>query len=231
MVGEDTDQGDTTQSKMKRILLILLFAPLSLFAQTSDFGNWLIYFGNKKINDKFNWHHEVQYRNFNFIGDTEQLLLRTGLGYDLSENNNNILVGYSFVYSEPYIQNTDEKTKFNEHRIYQQFITRQAFGRFALQHRYRFEQRFFDDDFILRLRYFLSLNVALSKKQMTDNTLYFSTYNEVFMNTEQTFFDRNRLYGGLGYRFSNMRTEIGIMNQSTNNASRNQLNIITFLNF
>ncbi len=65
---------------MKRIPVILLFFPLSLFSQNSDFGNWLIYFGDKKINNKWNWHHEVQYRNFNFIGDTEQLLLRTGLG-------------------------------------------------------------------------------------------------------------------------------------------------------
>ncbi len=217
---------------MKKILFALLFAPLSLLAQSTETGNWLIYFGDKKINSKFNWHHEVQYRNYNFIGDTEQLLLRTGIGYNLSENNNNILLGYAFIYSEPYIGDTDIKTEFNENRIYQQFITRQTFGRFALQHRYRFEQRFFEDDFRLRLRYFFALNVALNKDQMTDQTLYLSAYNEIFMNTEKTYFDRNRLYGGIGYRFSQKaRTEIGIMNQSTNNSSRNQLNIITFLNF
>ncbi|MFZ2897382.1 MAG: DUF2490 domain-containing protein [Saprospiraceae bacterium] len=217
---------------MKGIPVILLLFPLSIFAQNSDFGNWLIYFGDKKINNKWNWHHEVQYRNFNFIGDTEQLLLRTGLGYNLSENNNNIHLGYAFIYSEPYIANTEEKTSFNEHRIYQQFITRQAFGRFSIQHRYRFEQRFFEDDFRLRLRYFLAFNVALNKKQMADNTLYLSAYNELFVNTEQNFFDRNRLYGGLGYRFSKtIRAEIGVMNQTTNNVSRNQLNVITFVNF
>lgn len=217
---------------MKRISVILLFAPLSLFAQSSDFGNWLIYFGDKKINNKWNWHHEVQYRNFNFIGDTEQLLLRTGLGYNLSENNNNIHLGYAFIYSEPYIGNTEEKTSFSEHRIYQQFITRQAFGRFSIQHRYRFEQRFFEDDFRLRLRYFLAFNIALNSKHIADKTLYLSAYNELFVNSEQTFFDRNRLYGGLGYRFSkNIRAEIGVMNQTTNSVSRNQLNVITFVNF
>jgi hypothetical protein len=66
---------------------------------------------------------------------------------------------------------------------------------------------------------------------MEDNTLYFSAYNEIFMNTKQTYFDRNRLYGGFGYRFSkNIRAEIGVMNQTTNGGSRNQLNIITFVN-
>jgi len=216
---------------MKKILIILILTPFSLFAQKSDFGNWFIYFGDKKINKHFNWHHEVQYRNFNFIGDTEQLLLRTGVGYNLSENNNNLHLGYAFIYSEPYVADTDEKSNFNEHRIYQQFITRQSFGRVSLQHRYRFEQRFFEDDFRLRLRYFLAANVAINRKQMEDKTFYLSIYNEIFINLEQTYFDRNRLYGGIGYRFSKLvRTEIGVMNQTTNSVSRNQLNLITFVN-
>ena len=216
---------------MKRTLTLLAFFPLTLMAQQSDFGNWLIYFGDKKINNRWNWHHEVQYRNFNFIGDTEQLLLRTGIGYNLTENNNNIHLGYGFIYSELYIAGTENKANFNEHRIYQQFITRQSFGRISLQHRYRFEQRFFEDDFRLRLRYFLSTNIALNHKQMQDKTVYLSIYNEIFVNTEQTFLDRNRFYGGVGYRFSKtVRTEIGVMNQTTNSVSRNQLNLITFVN-
>lgn len=217
---------------MKKALVVLFFFPLLVNAQSSDFGNWLIYFGDKKINNKWNWHHEVQYRNFNLIGDTDQLLLRTGLGYNLSESNNNILLGYAFIYNEPYIANTDTKTNFNEHRIYQQFITRQSFGRVAIQHRYRFEQRFLQDDFRLRLRYFLSFNIALNQKQMMDKTLYLSLYNEIFVNTEQVLFDRNRFYTGIGYRFSGkVKSEVGFLNQTTNAVSRNQLNLITFVNF
>lgn len=216
---------------MKKALISLFFLPFTAFSQESDLGNWLIYFGDKKINQKWNWHHEVQYRSFNLIDDTDQLLLRTGIGYNLSENNNNILMGYAFIYSEPYISET-EKTNFNEHRVYQQFITRQNFGRLSLQHRYRFEQRFFEDDFRFRIRYFLSTNIALNKKQMEDKTVYLSVYNEIFVNTEQNYFDRNRLFGGVGYRFSkHCRTEIGLMNQTTNSVSRNQINVITFLNF
>lgn len=217
---------------MKKLLIVFMLMPLSLFAQKSDVGNWFIYFGNKKINDRFNWHHEVQYRNFNFVGDIEQLLLRTGIGYNLTENNNNLLLGYGFIYSEPYITGTDEKRNFNEHRVYQQFITKQAFGRLSLQHRYRFEQRMVEDDFKLRLRYFMSCNVALNKEKMEDKTLYLSAYNEIFINPEQNYFDRNRLYGGIGYRFSeNVRSEIGFMNQASSSAARSQLNLITFVSF
>lgn len=218
---------------MKLINIYFLFFCAFIFAQPSNLGNWLIYFGDKKINDKWNWHHEVQFRNFNMIGDTEQLLIRTGIGYNLTERNNNVHLGYAFIYNEPYIGDTDDKRNFTEHRIYQQFITRQSFSRFNIQHRYRFEQRFFSDDFRMRLRYFLAVNLALNQTKMQDNTLYFSTYNEVFINTENNLFDRNRLFGGLGYRMNNnLRTELGILNQTiSNQTSRNQLNMICFYNF
>ena len=83
-----------------------------------------------------------------------------------------------------------------------------------LNHRYRFEQRFVEDDFKLRFRYFLSLQIPLSNKKSVDNTYYLSAYNEIFLNTKTSIFDRNRLYGGLGYHVTkNMRFEVGYMNQ------------------
>jgi hypothetical protein len=98
--------------------------------QKSNFGNWLIYFGNQAINNKWNWYNEVQCRNYNFIGDLEQLVLRTGIGYNLTENNNNVLLGFAYIYSEPYVPNSQQKTSNNTYTIYQQFITRQNFGSF-----------------------------------------------------------------------------------------------------
>ncbi|MFK7809356.1 MAG: DUF2490 domain-containing protein [Saprospiraceae bacterium] len=212
--------------------LIMVFSTIS-YAQNSDLGNWLMYFGNKKINKNWNWHHEVQYRNYNAVGDLEQLLLRTGIGYNLTENNNNILVGYAYIHSQNYLDNTDDKMNVDEHRIYQQFITRQSISRVKVQHRYRFEQRWIDNtDFKLRFRYFLAVNVPINNADMIDNTWYASAYNEIFINNEQTLFDRNRLYFGLGYRLSKTaRFEVGYMNQFLNNDNRDQINLITFINF
>lgn len=102
-------------------LTILLVLPAFTNAQESNLGNWLIYIGNKKLDSKWNIHNEVQYRNYNIVGDLEQLLLRTGVGYNLSENNNNILLGYGYILSENYIGETDDKVSVNEHRIFQQF--------------------------------------------------------------------------------------------------------------
>ena len=205
---------------------------ISWFSQDSNLGNWLLYFGNKHLNERWNWHNEVQYRSYNAISDLEQLLIRTGVGYNLTEDNNNVLLGYGYILSQNYMEGTDEKLDVNEHRIFQQFITRQNIGVVLLQHRYRFEQRFIESDFRLRFRYFLGINVLLNNKVMEDNTIYLSAYNEIFINTEGNIFDRNRLYGGLGYRVSKtIRMELGYMNQFLPHTSRDQINIVTFVNF
>ena len=181
---------------------------------------------------KFNWHHEVQYRNYNAIGDLEQLLIRTGVGYNLSENNNNILFGYGYILSQNYLENDDDKVDVNEHRIFQQFITKQSYGRVGFQHRYRFEQRWVEGDFRLRFRYFLSLNVALSQPKLDDNTWYASAYNEIFLNSEDNVFDRNRLYGGIGYKLnSKFKFELGYMNQFLPGFNRDQINMVVLASF
>lgn len=218
---------------MRKIYAVILaLTPVFAYAQNSDLGNWLIYFGNKKINEKINWHNEVQQRNYNGLGDLEQLLLRTGVGYNLTENNNNVLLGYGYIVSENYVDGTDEKTNINEHRIYQQFISKQNIGRLNLQHRYRFEQRFIEKDFKLRFRYFLAFNIPLNRKELMDKTLYLSAYNEIFLTTKDKVFERNRLYGGLGYKLNNrLRFELGYMNQFLNDGRRDQINAIAFVNF
>lgn len=219
---------------MKKIILLAI---LFIFyfvsqAQPGKTGNWFIYFGNKSINKKWNWHHELQYRNYNIAGDLEQLLIRTGIGYNLTENNNNLLLGYGFILSEPYIATTNEKTSTREHRLYQQFITRQSFGRVNLQHRYRIEERFLETDFKMRFRYFLAVNIPVNKKQMTPGAVYASAYNEVFLNAENPVFDRNRIYGAVGYMINKkFRAEAGFMTQLLPATHRNQFQLVLFGNY
>ena len=211
---------------MKKVLIIFLFLPLFSSAQQSDLGNWLIYFGNKQFNEKWNLHHEIQYRNYNLIGDMEQLLIRTGIGYNIGSKSN-LLVGYGYINSENYTGISNAQATVQEHRIYQQFITKQNIGTVALQHRYRFEQRFIEGDFKTRFRYFLGINIPFK-----ESNYYTSFYNEIFLNGDGNVFDRNRIYSGIGYRFnSKVRFEFGYMSQVFQGFSRDQLNFITFYNF
>jgi len=208
----------------KLAFTVLILESITTFAQKNDLGAWYMYFGNNKISKKLNLHNEIQYRNFDAVGDLEQLLIRTGIGYDLTENNNNVLLGYGFILSRPYVNG--EKKENIEHRIFQQFITKQKFGRFNLQHRYRLEERFLQDDFRMRFRYMIGLNIPITKKEMLPKSLYASVYNEIFLNFDSPVFDRNRVYGALGYVINkNMRIEAGYMNQIQENKNRGQIQI------
>lgn len=217
---------------MRKILAILLLSCTTICAQKSDFGNWWIIFGNQKIKKDWNFHYEIQYRNYNFLGDMSQLLTRVGFGYNITENNNNILLGYGFIVDQNYEDGDSNKTTYYEHRIFQQFITRHKINRAKFQHRYRFEQRFREEGFKMRMRYFLAFNIPLNHPEMVKNTVYLSAYNEIFINLSDNPFDRNRLYGGLGFKFNkNFRMEIGYMNQFMKGPDADQLNIVGFISF
>jgi hypothetical protein len=219
------------KTKFTIVVFIIATMPFIGKAQPANTGNWFIYFGNQAINKKWNWWNEVQYRNYNLLGDLQQLLLRTGISYNLTENNNNVLIGYAYIKNARYAVNNIDKLESEEHRLYQQFIFRQNFGRVFLQHRYRVEERFLPNDFKIRLRYFLAVNIPINKKAMSSKAIYLSAYNEIFVNTEQPTFDRNRLYAALGYVLDkNVRIEIGGMAQTLDNEHRNQLQIVVFNN-
>ncbi len=215
---------------LKKTKLLLFLFPLCLSAQKSEVGNWLIYFGNHSFKTKWNWHNEVQYRNYNAIGDLEQLLIRTGIGCNLKENNANFLIGYAYIKSQRYLSDTTSIFT-EEHRIYQQFIMRQNFGRFFIQHRYRLEERFFTNDTRFRFRYFLGVTIPINKPSMDKNAIYLSAYNELFIHTNSPLYDRNRLYGAIGFVFhKSFRAEIGFMSQLFEKTSRQQFQVVLFNN-
>jgi len=225
-----TDFAPSMRFSFKRISFLIIILTLlqhqPATAQSTDTGNWLMYFGNQAINDQWNWHNEIQYRNYDIIGNMEQLLLRTGIGYNLTERNNNLLLGYGFIHSQSYLPPLSEKVKSDEHRIFQQFINRHRVGRLHFQHRIRAEERFLPDDFKVRGRYFLSLNLPFNNATISKNTLYLAAYNEIFLNAQENIFDRNRIYAGLGFGLhQSIRLELGMMSQIYTDSHRNQFQI------
>ena len=195
----------------------------------------MIYFGNFSINERFAIHHEIQYRNWNIAGDLEQLLIRGGLQYKFADGKSRFTLGYGFIRSEPYIDE-DEKMTINENRIYQEFLTRHKVGRVGFAHRYRFEQRWIEnrDDMRLRYRYFLNVTVPINKTNIEQGAVYASAYNEIFIHGDGTLFDRNRVYGALGYAIKdNLRVQAGYMTQvyQGEDNNRGQTNFSLHFNF
>jgi hypothetical protein len=197
----------------KKKLLFLLVLPFSLLAQQEETGNWLMYFGTNKISDTFSVHTEVQYRNHTLAPvNIEQLLLRTGLNYHFSEKAF-VTAGYAYIGNHEF-ESEQVPPETEEHRIWQQFILTNMVGRVKFEHRYRLEQRWVRNDFKNRFRYRLMLFVPLNKPKIEEGTLFAGIYNEVFLNGKKEFYDRNRLYGALGYQLSKTTSlQVGMMHQ------------------
>jgi hypothetical protein len=66
---------------------------------------------------------------------------------------------------------------------------------------------------------------------MSKNTLYFSAYNEIFLNAEKPVFDQDRMYGAFGYVINKyVRAELGVMTQIFENRNKSQLQIAFYNN-
>lgn len=208
------------------LLLIVAISPLVNSAQTGedDYGNWLMYFGQYKVHPKYSIHAEVQYRNHTIKPDLEQLLLRTGINYHF-QNNAFLTLGYANITSQPYQQDTS----IVEHRIWQQLIATQKLGKIKLEHRYRVEQRFIEGTYKNRLRYRAMAFVPIYGKLGSSRSVFLGLYDEVFINTEQIFFDRNRAYAAIGYQLKpGTNIQVGVLNQRVNNFDKwyNQIAVV-----
>ena len=218
----------------KTITLSFILFLTKSYAQSNSEGpgSWYMYFFNTRHQSStFGFQGDIQYRNWNFIGDLEQLLLRGGITYKPKNESIKFTLGYGNITSGVI---GSSKATSNESRIYQEALFSNTFGgRFHLTHRFRYEQRFLKEQNLrTRYRYNLFLNIALNAKTMKKNTLYVALYNELFVNGQKNinntttveYFDRNRLYAGIGYYLQDaLRIQVGFMNQTNDATGRNQV--------
>ncbi len=215
----------------KAVLVLSILTPLSLQAQ--NLGNWIMYFGQNRVHDDWSIHTEVQYRSREVIPNSEQLLNRIGLNYHL-DNGTMVTGGYGYILN---YDDEDNHVTHREHRIWQQLILKSVvLKRIHFEHRYRVEQRWINvieakRIYTNRLRYRLAASIPINNKNMDDNTLFFSTYNEVFLNVEKhNIFGLNRLYFALGFKFNDMvSVQVGYLDQFTTK-SNHRLQFGFFIN-
>ena len=75
------------------------------------------------------------------------------------------------------------------------------------------------------------LIVPLNRRNIEPGAVFLGVYDEVFVNTEQTFFDRNRLYGALGYQFKpELSIQIGMLYQRVNTYGKEYLQLALIYN-
>ena len=217
-------------------ILVSLIIPISSSAQEKNdqLGAWYMYFYNTTFKESpWGIQGDLQYRNWNLAGDLEQLLIRSGITYQPKKAQIKFTLGYGNI-TTGMIGSSNVTS--GEHRIYQEALYPVKFGnRIYTNHRFRYEQRFVEgQDLRTRYRYNLFINVPLNKKTLEKKAIYIALYNEIFINGQRKIgennsveiFDRNRAYAAIGYVIKNgLNVQFGIMNQTTDNQSKNQFQV------
>lgn len=177
----------------------------------------------------FRWWMEVQPRSREEGEDMDQLLIRPGIGYAVTDHSS-VWIGYAHVINFPAAGDN-----IHEDRFWQQYMWSGATPLGAFTSRTRFEQRWQTNGNETggRFRQMFKLSWPLPFYQPVSLV----GWDEVFVNLNDTNwgarqgFDQNRGFAGFGYRvLPPVLVEIGYMNQYINRATIDSLNHILSLN-
>ncbi|TRZ43710.1 DUF2490 domain-containing protein [Robertkochia solimangrovi] len=220
-------------SKKIRIFLCIAFTGMCLHLHAQDrgddnWGAWYMYFGTNKISEKWSIHTEAQFRFYEITSNFNQLLLRTGVNYHISPKAIATL-GYGFIDTDTDFMDQPGEEKLKEHRIFEQFILKNNLGKFAFEHRYRFEQRFLhrydESETQHRARYRLQITYPLGTHW------FLNAYDEIFINLQEPVFGQNRLYGAVGYKVNkDLSFQFGYLKNHFTGINFDRLQLAVFFN-
>jgi hypothetical protein len=223
------------------ILLVLTMFLLGMHGQVraqqtgeEELGAWYMYFGMNRFADRWSLHTEAQWRFYEVDRNFNQLLLRTGINYHISEKAI-ATAGYAYIDTDPTFEDVPPQdiafagNQISENRIFEQFILMNEVWEFRFEHRYRFEQRFINDNgenaTRHRARYRLQMTLPLT------NTFFINVYDEIFLNLQDEVFDQNRLYAALGVRITeNSSIQIGYLKNHFSHTNFDRLQFAMFYN-
>ncbi|MFC4871868.1 DUF2490 domain-containing protein [Negadavirga shengliensis] len=215
----------------KILMLFLLISAEPCYSQSAfreGQGMWLMFFNRTQLTEKWSIHSEIQDRAYDLSHKNEQLLIRAGMNYHLKKN---LWLTGGYGYIESYSLAGDQLPTVSEHRVWQQGLYYHNLGRLFIEHRGRLEQRFVGDNYRDRVRYRLMINIPLNKSSMQANTVFISTYNEIFYHLEKNPYDRNRFYTAVGYQFNKaVNLQTGWLAQDFNGKTKGYLQLALFAN-
>ncbi|MGQ0828270.1 MAG: DUF2490 domain-containing protein [Bacteroidota bacterium] len=210
----------------------LFFLGISFFVdaqnKTTEPGNWFMLFNQTRIHNKLSIHVEAQFRSYNIQPNSEQILLRGGINF---HHNPHIILtaGYGWITNYANDEKIFKPQIIEENRLWEQIILKNNSDRLFFEHRYRMEQRWIETNAISyknRIRYLLRVTVPINNKELIKKTLFTSFYNEIFIHLSNTPFDRNRLYGAIGFQFSSpFSVQLGYMMQTVGGVTKEYLQL------
>ncbi|WP_375582733.1 DUF2490 domain-containing protein [Cyclobacterium xiamenense] len=177
-------------------------------------GLWLGVYTKYKIGQKLFYYGEYHMRRRDrLVQNMAQIYLRFGLSYLINEKlevTGGIVTPFYWAPEDLYTSQEQIDKVINQFRFWQQFLFVQTMGRVKIYHQIRTEQRWKRDylvgspfELTHRMRYKITSYIPLNKPKLQDKTLFFSGYNEIFIQAGKSivynYFEDNRLFLGLGY--------------------------------
>jgi hypothetical protein len=212
--------------------LLGILLPNNSSAQTKTSNNdvWFHYVGKNMLTKKLSFTLEATMRYANGVSEKQQYFVRPSFDYQFTKKFNGS-IGYShyntYVYGSPALNKTD----IPEDHVWIQGTFVHSKGKFKFTHRLRDENRFVGiavkngTDYSIdhyeyrnRLRYMFLMNYTLTKKD--DKVKLFGILgDEAFFNlgsnAGKTFFNQNRIIGGLGYNIDkNQQIQLSYIHQN-----------------
>ena len=186
-------------------------------------GSWLIGTVQLPGSPTHRWggFAEAQARTNGVFHDYFYNELKAGASFDIDPNFTVFVAGGRYSTSD--YQDLGAGPLNLEKRLWEQFTLTQYSHRLKLEHRYRAEQRWFtfrdgSTGFRQRYRYRLNGFLPLNHQKIEPGTVFLVAYDEVFLNPRGPVFERNRIYGGVGYQLDkHFIVQVGYVNQANYN--------------
>ena len=197
-------------------------------------GSWYMYFGTHRFSERWSLHNEAQFRYYNLGSNYNQLLLRAGMNFHVS---NTALVTLGFAYIDTdnsfsdleSIPGAEQGRNIPEHRIFEQFIKKHPWGSLNAEHRFRLEQRFLTPGDTPKTEHRTRYRLQLTKP--LNDRFFINTYNELFVNFQDDWFGQNRAYVALGMNLnSSFSTQLGYLRNDFRAATFHRLQLALFWN-
>ncbi len=218
---------------LKNLVLVLAASCLSLSVCTRAWaiepehkiGTWIGATSTLRYSDKWSLFLQGEVRTWEPLNNLNEVLWRIAGHYDFSKRHMGAF-GYVRVDTWPYQATGLEK--FDENRIFEEFMIKAKWGNTKINNRFRLEQRWittpeFGTQYSNRVRYKLGFTLPFNGQKIVPGSWYGKALNEVFIDFDRNGYwfnlqgqkkglNQNRLYGGVGKQLkSHTKFEIGLL--------------------
>jgi hypothetical protein len=186
------------------LMLALLFCNAGK-SQTPGLGTWNVLNAELSLSDKWKLFTEMQLRSQKFYDHLNYHEIKGGISFDVTDKASALIGLGQYVTYDP-TGNFKSPVSNSEFRMWEQFTLTNNLDRLKLEHRYRAEQRFTSGGYRNRFRYRINAIVPINKTKVEAKTFYLTAFDEMFVTNRKPYFERNRLFAGSGYSFSDLFT-------------------------